>query len=63
MPVVRNNLSYYPMPNAALPRYRQEKALFDASRIPILLEEDIFGDISFLPLNIAKDMGCCVLWT
>jgi hypothetical protein len=57
MPVVRNNLFYYPMPNAALPRYRQEKALFDASRIPILLEEDIFGDISFLPLNIAEGYG------
>ena len=57
MPVLRNNLAYYPMPNAALPRYLQEQALYDASRIPILLEEDIYGNISFLPLNVAEGYG------
>ena len=57
MPVLRNNLAYFPMPNAALPRYWEEKPLYDASRIPILFEEDIFGDISFLPLNIAEGYG------
>ena len=57
MPILRNNFMYYPMPNAALPRYRQEKELFDASRVAILLEEDIYGDISFLPLHIAEGYG------
>ena len=57
MPVVKNNLAYYPMPNAALPRYWEEKALYDASRVPILFEEDIYEDISFLPLNIAEGYG------
>ncbi len=57
MPLLRNNLMYYPMPNAALPRYRQEKALFAASRVAILLEEEIYGDISFLPLHIAEGYG------
>ena len=57
MPVLQNNLMYYPMPNAALPRYLDEKALYDASRVPVLLEEQIYADISFLPLNIAEGYG------
>lgn len=57
MPILRNNFMYYPMPNAALPRYRQEKELFDASRVAILLEEDIYGDISFLPLHVEEGYG------
>ncbi len=57
MPVLRNNLAYYPMPNAALPRYYQEKDLFDASRVAILLEEDIFADVSYIPLNITDGYG------
>ncbi len=57
MLVLENNLMYYPMPNAALPRYLDEKALYDASRVPILLEEQIYADISFLPLNIAEGYG------
>ena len=54
MLVLRNNFAYYPMPNAALPRYQQEKALYDVSRIPILFEDDLFADISYLPLNITS---------
>ncbi len=57
MPVVENNLAYYPMPLAALPLYLQEKAHYDASRIPILFEEELFADISFLPLNIEEGYG------
>ncbi|MGY8827084.1 MAG: PEP/pyruvate-binding domain-containing protein [Candidatus Latescibacterota bacterium] len=57
MPILRNNLLYYPMPNAALPRYREEQAVFDASRVAILLEEDVYGDISFLPLHAAEGYG------
>lgn len=57
MPVLRNNLAYYPMPNAALPRYWLEKELYDASRVEILLEGDIYANVSFLPLNIAAGYG------
>jgi hypothetical protein len=57
MPVLRNNLVYYPMPNAALPKYRQEKYLYDASRVPVMLEEHIYSDISFVPLNKAGGYG------
>lgn len=56
MPFLENNLVFFPI-EAALPAYQRDKALFDASRIPIFLEEDIYGDISFLPLNIAEGFG------
>ena len=57
MPVLRNNFAYYPMPNAALPRYYQEKALYDASRVSILLEENLFEDVTFMALNMAEGYG------
>ncbi len=57
MPFLRNNLMYYPMPNAALPRYHREKDLYDDSRVEIILEEDLFGDIAYLPLNLKEGYG------
>lgn len=57
MHFLQNNLAYYPMPNAALPRYYEEKELYDASRVVILLEEDIFERDSYLPLNLAESYG------
>ena len=57
MPLLRNNLMYYPMPNAALPLYHEEKARYDHSRVAILMEDEIYAGISFLPLNIAEGYG------
>lgn len=57
MPVLRNNFAYYPMPNAALPLYYKEKELYEASRVAILFEENIYKDIDFLALNIAEGYG------
>ncbi|MFN8423315.1 MAG: PEP/pyruvate-binding domain-containing protein [Anaerolineae bacterium] len=57
MPLLENNWFYYPMPNAALPRYRQEKALFDASRVQIILDEAILGNTRYIPLNLAEGYG------
>lgn len=57
MPVLRNDWAYYPMPNAALPRYQREKALFDASRVAIILDADILGKVGYVPLNIAQGYG------
>lgn len=56
-PLLQNNWMYYPMPNAALPLYFQEKELYDNSRIAILLEEDVYADVDFLPLNKAEGYG------
>ena len=57
MPLLRNNWAYYPMPNAALPRYRQEKALYDNSRVAVILEEDLFENVGYVPLNLAEGYG------
>jgi hypothetical protein len=57
MPLLQNNWFYYPMPNAALPRYQREKALFDASRVKVILDKDIFADTRYIPLNLAEGYG------
>ena len=57
MPLLEGNFAYYPMPARALPLYHEERALYDASRIRVLLEEDIFPDVDFIPLNEAEGYG------
>ena len=57
MPLLEDNLAYYPMPARALPLYHEEKALFDDSRVDILLEEDIFPDVDFISLNQGTGYG------
>lgn len=57
MPLLANNWFYYPMPNAALPRYEREKALYDASRVRVILDDAIFAETRFLPLNLAEGYG------
>ena len=57
LPLLKNDWAYYPMPSAALPRYRREQDLYDASRVKILLEEDIYADINYIPLNLAEGYG------
>ncbi len=38
MPELAGKLFYYPFPQSALPFYEQEKALYDAGRVPVLVE-------------------------
>jgi len=54
---LENNWAYYPMPNAALPLYNSEKSLYDASRIAILLEENIYDEVNYIPFNLAEGYG------
>ena len=57
MPLLDNDLAYYPMPAGALPLYHEERALFDDSRINVLFEEDIMPDVDFVPLNMEEGYG------
>ncbi len=57
MPLLENNLAYYPMPAAALPLYHRERASYDNSRVNVLFEEDIFPDVAFLSLNKGTGYG------
>ena len=56
MPFLRNNLVYFPI-GAAKERYRQEKARYDASRVPVYLKEDLFEGSVFGVLNAAVGYG------
>ncbi len=56
MPFLENNWTYYPMPRS-LPLYNQEKSLYDNSRVAILLENDIYAETNFIPLNVAEGYG------
>ena len=57
MPFLENNLAYYPVYESALPRYHREKALYDASRVNVLLEEGISPDVDFIPFNHGEGYG------
>ena len=57
MPLLDDNLAYYPMPRRALPLYHRERALYDDSRINVVLREDILPDVPFLPLNVGDGYG------
>ena len=57
MPVLEDNLMYYPIPGPPLQRYHEERALYDESRVRVLLEEDIFPDVDYIALNRAEGYG------
>ncbi len=56
LPFIDNNLAYYP-PTAFVDFYETEKEEYAASRVNVLLEEDILPDIDFIPLNQAEGYG------
>ncbi len=57
MPFLENNLAYYPQTERELWYYRREKAQYDASRVNIILQEDILPDVDYIPLNQAEGYG------
>ena len=57
MPLLDNNLAYHPRSEEMEQAYREELSLFDASRVNVLLAEDILPDIPFLPLNVGQNYG------
>ena len=56
MPFLRNNLLYYPMLAAVAP-YHAEKAQYDASRVPVILAEDLYANSVFHPVNEGVGFG------
>lgn len=57
VPFLKNNLCYYPYQNTSLPLYLQEKPLYDASRVCVLLDDDIYGNVNYIALHIAEGYG------
>ena len=57
MPVVDNNLAYRPTWTIELEQYDQDQALYDDSRVNVMLEEDILRDVDFIPFNQEEGYG------
>lgn len=57
MPFLKNNLSYYPLAPQGLALYEQEQEQYKHSRIPILLEDDLYADVNYLALHESEGYG------
>ncbi len=69
--MITDNLAYVPMPRIQAPglfdgqsnvqfpeaQYRQEQAQYDASRVRVLLQRDLHGEVEFVALNRAVGVG------
>jgi len=56
MHFLENNWAYYPMPLARR-KYDLEKRLYDASRVNILLAEDVFDQVDYIAMNVEEGYG------
>ena len=59
MPLLDNNLAYHPWREWRVELYERERARYDDSRIEVLLQEEIFPDVDFTPLNVGEGYGFC----
>ena len=57
MPAVDNNLAYRPTWPIELEQYDLDQALYDDSRVNVMLEEDILSDVEFIPFNQEEGYG------
>ncbi|MDB4671070.1 PEP/pyruvate-binding domain-containing protein [Pirellulaceae bacterium] len=56
MPLLKGKVAFHPL-RGNVDRYTREKAKYQAAKVAVYLDEDIYKDISYLPLNIAKSFG------
>lgn len=56
MPLLENNLSHF-ITELNTDEYERDIDLFEGSRVPILIEEDIFGEVDYWGLNPAEGFG------
>ena len=57
MPLLEENLAYFPMWSKAVARYHKDQSLYDDSRVDVLLAEDIAFDLDFISLNPGEGFG------
>jgi len=56
MPFLKNNLSYF-ITELNEDEFARDELLFESSRVPILFEADVYGEIDYWGLNIAEGYG------
>ncbi|MBN8677354.1 MAG: T9SS type A sorting domain-containing protein [Chitinophagales bacterium] len=57
MPFLRNNLCYYPLEPVGLSLYWEEKEAYDASRVSVLFEADLFENLDYQAYHVAEGFG------
>ena len=57
MPLLDDNLAHYPMWADTRRIYNTERALYDGSRVNVLLPEDVFWELDFIYLNTGDAFG------
>ncbi|MEM6770064.1 MAG: PEP/pyruvate-binding domain-containing protein [Bacteroidota bacterium] len=57
LPFLQGNLAYLPLHQRAINVYNQNRELYEASRIPVYLEGDLYEAIDYLALNVAEGYG------
>lgn len=55
-PLLDGHLAYLPLP-AAVPRYREEQAQYEAAKLPVFLQDEVYENIAYLPLNVSEGYG------
>lgn len=56
MPSLVGRLGYHPLPRA-ISIYESEQQQYEEAELPTYLPKDLFGDIGYLPLNLAQGFG------
>jgi len=56
MPILEGRLGYRPL-WGAMDLYEREKGLYESGKLPVYLDDDLYGDIAYLPLNSAESFG------
>ncbi len=56
VPILKGKVAFHPL-EGNVERYRSEKAKYDASDVAVHLDEDLYRNISYLPLNMAESFG------
>lgn len=56
MPILKGRVAFHPLPGN-LDQYQKEKALYDDSEVAVYLDEDLYQNIAYLPLNEAESFG------
>ena len=56
MPLLKGKVAFHPL-SGNVSRYEAEKSKYEDSNVAVYLDSDIYKNISFLPLNIARGFG------
>ena len=63
MPFLQGNLAYRPLHQIAIEAYARERHKYDASRISVVSEDELLGDLTYLGLNQKVGFGRLTIGT